>query len=197
MNRLNKLTDDKLVAAYADGDSKAFDTLLLRHQSRVYSYILSFVKNRDIADDIFQETFIKAITKIRQGRYAEAGKFSSWITRVSHNIIIDHYRQTRTDISISADDDTADVLNNKDLSEGNIEDALIDLQTTSDIHSIVASLPANQQEVIDMRFFRDMSFKEIAEATGVSINTALGRMRYALINMRRIAAERDIALTSA
>lgn len=195
MQKLNKLTDDMLVTAYAEGDNKAFDTLLMRHQSRVFSYICSIVKNRDIADDIFQETFIKAITTIRQGRYSETGKFASWITRIAHNLIIDFYRQDKSDTTVSSDDETVDILNSKDLTEGNIEDFLVDSQINKDIHRIIGALPDSQREVLDMRFFRDMSFKEIAEATGVSINTALGRMRYALINMRRIAAENNIALT--
>ena len=184
-----------LVAAYAEGDNKAFDALLMRHQSRVFSYICTIVKNRDIADDIFQETFIKAITTIRQGRYSETGKFTSWITRIAHNLIIDFYRQDKSDTTVSSDDESVDILNSKDLTEGNIEDFLVDSQINKDIHRIIGALPESQREVLDMRFFRDMSFKEIAEATGVSINTALGRMRYALINMRRIAAENNIALT--
>ncbi len=195
MQKLNKLTDDMLVAAYAEGDNKAFDALLMRHQSRVFSYICTIVKNRDIADDIFQETFIKAITTIRQGRYSETGKFTSWITRIAHNLIIDFYRQDKSDTTVSSDDESVDILNSKDLTEGNIEDFLVDSQINKDIHRIIGALPESQREVLDMRFFRDMSFKEIAEATGVSINTALGRMRYALINMRRIAAENNIALT--
>ena len=195
MQKLNKLTDDMLVAAYAEGDNKAFDALLMRHQSRVFSYICTIVKNRDIADDIFQETFIKAITTIRQGRYSETGKFTSWITRIAHNLIIDFYRQDKSDTTVSSDDETVDIRNSKDLTEGNIEDFLVDSQINKDIHRIIGALPESQREVLDMRFFRDMSFKEIAEATGVSINTALGRMRYALINMRRIAAENNIALT--
>ena len=195
MQKLNKLTDDMLVAAYAEDDNIAFDALLMRHQSRVFSYICTIVKNRDIADDIFQETFIKAITTIRQGRYSETGKFTSWITRIAHNLIIDFYRQDKSDTTVSSDDETVDILNSKDLTEGNIEDFLVDSQINKDIHRIIGALPESQREVLDMRFFRDMSFKEIAEATGVSINTALGRMRYALINMRRIAAENNIALT--
>ena len=195
MQKLNKLTDDMLVAAYAEGDNKAFDALLMRHQSRVFSYICTIVKNRDIADDIFQETFIKAITTIRQGRYSETGKFTSWITRIAHNLIIDFYRQDKSDTTVSSDDESVDILNSKDLTEGNIEDFLVDSQINKDIHRIIGALPESQREVLDMRFFRDMSFKEIAEATGVRINTALGRMRYALINMRRIAAENNIALT--
>ena len=195
MQKLNKLTDDMLVAAYAEGDNKAFDALLMRHQSRVFSYICTIVKNRDIADDIFQETFIKAITTIRQGRYSETGKFTSWITRIAHNLIIDFYRQDKSDTTVSSDDETVDILNSKDLTEGNIEDFLVDSQINKDIHRIIGALPESQREVLDMRFFRDMSFKEIAEATGVSINTALGRMRYAILNIRRIADENAIALT--
>ena len=195
MQKLNKLTDDMLVAAYAEGDNKAFDALLMRHQSRVFSYICTIVKNRDIADDIFQETFIKAITTIRQGRYSETGKFTSWITRIAHNLIIDFYRQDKSDTTVSSDDETVDILNSKDLTEGNIEDFLVDSQINKDIHRIIGALPESQREVLDMRFFRDMSFKEIAEATGVSINTALGRMRYAILNMRRIASEKNIVLT--
>ena len=195
MQKLNKLTDDMLVAAYAEGDNKAFDALLMRHQSRVFSYICTIVKNRDIADDIFQETFIKAITTIRQGRYSETGKFTSWITRIAHNLIIDFYRQDKSDTTVSSDDETVDILNSKDLTEGNIEDFLVDSQINKDIHRIIGALPESQREVLDMRFFRDMSFKEIAEATKVSINTALGRMRYAILNMRRIADENNIVLT--
>ncbi len=195
MQKLNKLTDDMLVAAYAEGDNKAFDALLMRHQSRVFSYICTIVKNRDIADDIFQETFIKAITTIRQGRYSETGKFTSWITRIAHNLIIDFYRQDKSDTTVSSDDETVDILNSKDLTEGNIEDFLVDSQINKDIHRIIGALPESQREVLDMRFFRDMSFKEIAEATGVSINTALGRMRYAVLNMRRIAQDKNIVLT--
>ena len=195
MQKLNKLTDDMLVAAYAEGDNKAFDALLMRHQSRVFSYICTIVKNRDIADDIFQETFIKAITTIRQGRYSETGKFTSWITRIAHNLIIDFYRQDKSDTTVSSDDETVDILNSKDLTEGNIEDFLVDSQINKDIHRIIGALPESQREVLDMRFFRDMSFKEIAEATGVSINTALGRMRYAILNMRRMASEYNIELT--
>lgn len=195
MQKLNKLTDDMLVAAYAEGDNKAFDALLMRHQSRVFSYICTIVKKRDIADDIFQETFIKAITTIRQGRYSETGKFTSWITRIAHNLIIDFYRQDKSDTTVSSDDETVDILNSKDLTEGNIEDFLVDSQINKDIHRIIGALPESQREVLDMRFFRDMSFKEIAEATGVSINTALGRMRYAILNMRRIASDNNIVLT--
>ena len=192
-----KLTDDKLVSAYIKGDNQAFDILLKRHQTRVFNYILSVVKNRDVADDIFQETFVKAIMTLKQGRYAETGKFSAWITRIAHNLIIDYYRQEKSEnlVSTTTDEDSADVLNRKDLCEGNIEDFLIYEQIQCDVRRIIEALPDNQREVLEMRYYKDMSFKEIAEATNVSINTALGRMRYAIINMRRIADEHNIALT--
>lgn len=198
MQNLTKLTDEQLVAAYAKGENKAFDTLLKRHQQRVFSYIFYIVKDKDLADDIFQETFVKAITTIRQGRYTESGKFSAWITRIAHNLIIDHYRQEKSENQVSADagEGGADLLNRKELSEGTIEDMLVDKQITDDVRRLIKALPKNQRQVLVMRFYRNMSFKEIAEATGVSINTALGRMRYAIINMRRLARENNIALTA-
>lgn len=196
MQDISKLTDDRLVAAYIAGDNDAFDLLLRRHQSRVFAYIYSVVKNKEVADDIFQETFVKAIVTLRQGRYAENGKFSAWITRIAHNLIIDFYRQEKSENLISTDHDEIDVLNRKDFCDGNIEDALVTQQISEDVRRIVDALPENQREVLVMRFYRDMSFKEIAEATKVSINTALGRMRYAILNMRRIAAQNNIALTN-
>lgn len=196
MNKqLNRLADDQLVAAYAAGDNRAFDILLKRHQGRVFSYILSVVKNRDIANDLFQETFVKAISTIKQGRYSESGKFSAWISRIAHNLIIDFYRQEKNEALVSADDDAVDILNRKDLSEINIEDCMVSEQIHEDVRRIIDALPENQREVLMMRYYRDMSFKEIAEATDVSINTALGRMRYAILNMRRIAEEKKIVLT--
>lgn len=195
MQQKTRLSDDKLVSAYACGDNQAFDILLKRHQSKVFSYILSIVKNRDVADDLFQETFVKAIMTIKQGRYAESGKFSAWISRIAHNLIIDYYRQEKAENVVSSDDENIDILNRKDLCEHNIEDAIVSSQIHCDIRKIIDALPDNQREVLMMRFYRDMSFKEIAEATKVSINTALGRMRYAIMNMRRIASEKNIALT--
>ena len=195
MQKLNRLTDEMLVTAYAKGDNRAFDNLLRRHQSRVFTYILNIVKNRDIADDIFQETFVKAITTIKQGRYTDAGKFSAWITRIAHNLIIDHFRQEKSENTVSVDQEETDMLNRRDLSDENIEDIMITGQINTDVCRIMDSLPELQREVLDMRFYRNMSVKEIAEATGVSINTALGRMRYAVRNMRRISAEKNIVLT--
>lgn len=195
MQNMNKLTDEQLVAAYAGGDNTAFDALLKRHQSRVFSYIFHIVKNKELADDIFQETFVKAITTIKQGRYTDSGKFIAWISRIAHNLIIDYYRQEKSENTVSADDGLTDVLNRRDLCDGNIEDAMVSWQIRDDVRRIIHALPSSQRKVLVMRYYRNMSFKEIAEATGVSINTALGRMRYAILNMRRIAAENNIVLT--
>lgn len=196
MLNYSRLADEQLVAAYAKGDNQSFDILLRRHQERVFNYVLSIVRDPDTANDIFQETFIKAITTIKQGRYMETGKFAAWITRIAHNLIIDYYRQERSWNMTSADDETANVLNRKEFSDENIEDILVDEQIRADVRRIVAILPDNQREVLEMRYYRDMSFKEIAEATQVSINTALGRMRYAILNLRRIVKENNISLTS-
>lgn len=195
MQTLKKLTDDQLVVQYAQGRNEAFDALLSRHQSRVFSYILHIVKNRDLAEDIFQETFVKAIMTIKQGRYTENGKFSAWITRIAHNLIIDYYRQEKSENTVSTDEDETNLLNRKDLCEDNIEDEMVIEQIHRDVKRIVDALPESQREVLVMRYYRNMSFKEIADATNVSINTALGRMRYAILNMRRIAEENNIVLT--
>ena len=195
MAKLTALTDDKLVSLYADGNNEAFDTLLNRHQDRVFTYILRIVKDSEVANDIFQDTFVKAITTIKQNRYSEAGKFGAWITRIAHNLIIDYYRQERSENIQSCDLPDLDILNRKDLSEETIEDKLVTHQIHNDIKRLVKALPELQREVLVMRYYHDMSFKEIADATNVSINTALGRMRYAILNMRRIAEENNIVLT--
>ncbi|MGN0230754.1 MAG: RNA polymerase sigma factor [Muribaculaceae bacterium] len=195
MAKLTALTDDKLVSLYADGNNEAFDTLLNRHQNRVFTYILRIVKDSEVANDIFQDTFVKAITTIKQNRYSETGKFGAWITRIAHNLIIDFYRQERSENLQSCDLPDLDILNRKDLSEETIEDKLVTHQIHNDIKRLVKALPELQREVLVMRYYHDMSFKEIADATNVSINTALGRMRYAILNMRRIAEENNIVLT--
>lgn len=194
MENLTKLTDSELVNAYANGNNEAFDVLLERHKQKVYSYIIRLVKNRDVADDVFQETFVKAIMTIKQKRYAEHGKFSGWLVRIAHNLIVDYYRQERIENAVSTDDSDGFLLNRRDLCDKNAEDAMIEDQIDEDLRSMVMSLPDPQREVLVMRIYRNMSFKEIAEATGVSINTALGRMRYAILNMRRIAEEKNIVL---
>lgn len=195
MQILSKLADDQLVAAYAKGNNEAFDALLNRHQDRVYSYILHIVKDRDLAADIFQETFVKAIMTIKQGRYTDSGKFSAWISRIAHNLIIDFYRQEKSENTVSTDSEETDMLNRRDLADENVEDRMVTEQIHEDVKRIIDALPESQREVLVMRYYRDMSFKEIAEATNVSINTALGRMRYAILNMRRIAQENNIVLT--
>ena len=195
MQKFKKLTDDQLVALYYNGSNEAFDTLLLRHKSHLFTYIFQKVKDKDLADDIFQETFVKAIMTKRQGRYNEEGRFSAWICRIARNLIIDSFRQDKTEGSVSTDNADLDILNRKELSEDTIEDAMIDLQIEQDVRRLIDELPDVQKEVLTMRYYKDLSFKEIAELTGVSINTALGRMRYAILNLRRIAKEKEIVLT--
>ena len=192
MQNYTQCTDDQLVRAFVSGDNTAFDNLLYRYQDRVLSYILRMVKDEDVANDLFQETFVKAIMTIKQGRYQSDGKFGAWITRIAHNHIIDHFRQEKALATISADNEDVDVLNRKELSEGTIEDMLIYNQTLSDVRRLVEMLPKEQRQVLMMRYYDNMSFKEIAELTGVSINTALGRMRYALINMRKQVADAGV-----
>ena len=194
MKQLNQLADDMLVTRYSEGDNKAFDELLSRYQSKLFNYIYFIVRNQEMAEDIFQETFVKAITTIQQGRYTASGKFGAWLTRIAHNMIIDGFRQERNENTISNDETEVDLFNDADLCDDNIETRMVNEQTLADVRRLVDALPDNQREVVYMRFYQDLSFKEIADITGVSINTALGRMRYALLNMRRIAEEKHIVL---
>jgi len=194
MKNLNQLTDDELVKLYEIGNNKAFEILLLRYKSKVYTYIYLIVRNRELTEDIFQDTFIKAIATIQQGRYVESGKFLGWVNRIAHNLIIDHFRREKNENTFSADAVDYDIVNNAKLSEKSVEDTLSNEQVLADVVHLIDLLPHSQQKVIRMRFFEDMSFKEIAEKTDVSINTALGRMRYALLNMRKIATEKDVYL---
>lgn len=195
METLKKMTDEELVVLYSEGNNQAFDILLKRYQNRLFSYIYFIVRNTELAEDIFQDAFIKAITTIKQGRYTENGKFPAWITRIAHNLIIDYFRQEKNENVISNDDSDVDLLNNINLSEGTVEMAIIHKQITNDVRELIKLLPDNQQEVVYMRFYQNLSFKEIAEATGASINTALGRMRYAILNLRRMAEEKELVLT--
>ncbi|MBP1663825.1 MAG: polymerase, sigma subunit, family [Bacteroidetes bacterium] len=194
MKNIFQLTDDILVRLYEEGNNEAFEVLLMRYKSKVYTYIYLIVRNKELTEDIFQETFIKAISTIQQGRYAETGRFLGWINRIAHNLIIDHFRREKNENTFSADGIEYDIINNTRLSEKSVEDTINNDQVLTDVVNLINYLPQTQQEVIRMRFFEDLSFKEIAERTEVSINTALGRMRYALLNMRRIAAENDIQL---
>ena len=194
MDKLCKLSDEQLVKNYANGDSDAFDTLLARYQQKIYSYILFLVHDDEVADDLFQETFMKAIVTFRQGRYVESGRFSAWLTRIAHNLVIDKYRQDRNSNVISNDASDADLFNDASLSDITVEMKMITEQSLTDVGRLLKELPDNQKEVLYMRFYQDLSFKEIADATGVSINTALGRMRYGLINLRKMVSERGIVL---
>lgn len=194
MKNLNQLTDDMLVALYSKGENKAFDELLSRYQDKLFNYIYFVVHNQELAEDIFQETFVKAIVTIQQGRYTADGKFSAWITRIAHNLVIDSFRQERNENTVSNDEGEIDLFNNAELCDDNIEMQMVNDQTLNDVRRLVDALPDNQREVVYMRYYQDLSFKEIADITGVSINTALGRMRYAILNMRRLAQEKEIIL---
>ena len=191
------MADEELVVMYAKGNNIAFDVLLNRYKSSVHSYIYYIVRDRDLTEDIFQETFVKVIMTIKQGRYTENGKFKAWITRIAHNLIIDHFRQERNENTISNDEVEVDLFNDMRLCEKTVEDAMVETQVFSDVKKMVEYLPDNQREVLEMRYYQNMSFKEIADRTGVSINTALGRMRYAILNMRRMAEENRIELSIA
>ena len=195
MNNYKDKSDEQLITLYVDGNNEAFDALLERHKDRVFVYITHSVKNPDMADDIFQETFVKAIMTIKQGRYVDTGHFPAWLTRIAHNLIIDSFRQARAENLQSTDDEEINILNRKELSDGTVEDAIITEQIHADVRRLIKVLPDTQREVLLMRYYKNMSFKEIADTTGVSINTALGRMRYAILNMRRIAEEHNIVLT--
>jgi RNA polymerase sigma factor, sigma-70 family len=192
---MKNLNDEQLVLLYSKGNNEAFDILLERHQSRLFSYIDYIVHNQELSEDIFQETFVKAIVTIKNGKYTDNGKFGAWLTRIAHNLIIDFFRQDKNSKNISNDDCDFDILNNKELCEQTVEENWIGQQIENDVRKLVHYLPDNQKEVIIMRYYKDMSFKEIADATNVSINTALGRMRYAIINLRRMADKYDISLT--
>ena len=192
---IKTMTDEQLVGLFSNGNNQAFDVLLNRHKNRVYTYILLIVRNRDLAEDIFQESFMKAIVTIKQGRYVDNGKFYSWVTRIAHNLIIDLFRRERNENTVSNEEFAdVDLFNDARLCDENVEDELVRNQVFSDVRKLIHHLPENQQEVVRMRYYEDRSFKEIADMTGVSINTALGRMRYAVLNIRRMAEEKDISL---
>lgn len=193
--KTNKLSDQELVAAFLNGNELSIETLINRHRSKVYTYIYLTIKNHSLAEDLFQETFIKVIQSLRAGKYKDNGRFLSWVIRIAHNLIIDHFRKEKQMNSVSNDDSELDLLNNKKLADDNIEDLLVSDQIKEDIRKLINELPADQREVVLMRHFGGLSFKEIANQTDVSINTALGRMRYALINLRKMIKEKDLSLT--
>ena len=195
MKNLCAMTDEELALAYIDGSDKAFDILLSRNQAKLYSYILFVVRDRELADDIFQETFAKVIVKLQERKYATTGKFSAWVMRIAHNVIMDLYREQRGGFVVepTANNDLSN-MEGSDLLVGNIEIKYVNEQVLVDVKRMMNLLPEPQREVVFMRFYQEMSFKEIAEATHVSINTALGRMRYAVLNLRRMAKAYNMAL---
>lgn len=189
------ITDATLVSNYIKGDESALEILITRHKQRIYSFIYSKVYDRDIAEDIFQDTFIKVIRTLKRGAYNEEGKFLPWVMRIAHNLVIDHFRKNNRmpKFSNSGEFSIFSVLSDSAL---DAEKSLIKEQVERDVRRVIEELPADQKEVLVMRMYNDMSFKEISEKTGVSINTALGRMRYALINMRKIIDKHNIILTN-
>lgn len=195
MKNLQDMTDEELTLSYADGNNRAFDLLLLRNQSKLFSYILFVVHDRETAEDIFQETFVKVITRLQEGRYTVSGKFGAWIMRIAHNAIMDWYRDQASMriVDTSADNDLSNIPG-ADIFEGNIENRFVNSQIMTDVRRLLDALPPMQREVVYMRFYQQLSFKEIADSTDVSINTALGRMRYALLNMRRMAKANNMVL---
>ncbi len=188
-----RLDDHELLAKYYSGDEAAFEVLLRRHKRKVWAHIYQLVKDRELAEDLFQDTWIKAVQKLKQGRYAEEGKFRSWVMRIAHNIVIDHFRLKRK-MPVSRTTETFDILATIRQPGPNVEQRFVNEQVDHDVRKLIEHLPAEQREVVIMRTYLDMSFKEIAEHTDVSINTALGRMRYALLNLRKLIRENEIAL---
>ena len=195
MNMLTMRTDEELVALYATGKDEAFDVLLERYKDRLLSYILYQVRNADVAEDIFQETFVKVVITIRDGRYTESGKFFSWVTRIAHNLVIDFFRREKGENTVSTDESEVDLLNNAKLAERCAQTAIDSEQTFIDLQHLIEKLPQEQREVVEMHYFQEMTFKEIAEEKGISINTALGRMRYGILNMRKMAQRYDLGLS--
>ena len=187
-------SDNELLSAYLAGGKEAMSQLIERHRVRVYDYIRMMVKDADLADDIFQETFIKVVRVIDSGRYKESGKFLSWVMRIAHNQVIDHFRSEKHNPSVNESSAGYDIIATQRLTEGSIEDHLVGEQIEADLRALVGELPEEQQEVVRLRYWGGLSFKEIADHTEVSINTALGRMRYALINRRRMIQERNLVL---
>ncbi len=195
MDQLTVMTDEELAMAYIEGNNRAFDLLLQRTQLKLFSYILFVVHDHDKAEDVFQETFVKVITKLNQRKYTVSGKFSAWLMRIAHNVIMDNFREQRSQniVEPTQGNDLSN-LSSKDLLDTNVENRYVNEQILSDVKKMMNLLPPTQREVVFMRFYQDMSFKEIAETTGVSINTSLGRMRYAVLNMRRMAKQHNVHL---
>lgn len=195
MSTLKTMSDEELALAYIDGNNRAFDELLTRNQEKIFTYIMYVVKDEDLANDLFQETFLKVITKLQNHQYADSGKFVWWLTRIAHNVIIDYYRAQKSDkvVDVPRENDLSN-LRSDNVMDGNRENELSNAQVLKDVKRLMESLPEAQRDVVYMRFYQELSFKEIAKLTNVSINTSLGRMRYALINLRKLTRQYNIAL---
>ena len=187
--------DSVLITEYLNGDNASFECLLNRYKNRVYGFVYSKVNNASLADDIFQDTFIKVVKTLQAGNYKEEGRFLSWVLRIAHNLVVDHYRKTNRMPTYESSNHTFDIMSSLSETEMNVEFQLIENQIHQDLEALIEELPHNQKEVLQMRLYQDMSFKDIADNTGVSINTALGRMRYAVINLRKIIEERNLIFT--
>lgn len=191
---MKNLTDDLLIQLFSEGQNEAFDELLSRYKEKLYNYIYMIVQNREVAEDVFQDTFTRVIVTIKSHRYNEKGRFQGFIFRLAHNLIVDIYRQEQTAQFISPTEAGYDIFNDKELCDQPLEDRVSYEQVLRDVRKLIHFLPENQQEIIRMRYYDDMSFKDIADKLEISINTALGRIRYAIINMRKMAAEHNISL---
>jgi RNA polymerase sigma-70 factor (ECF subfamily) len=189
------ISDYELITRFIKGEERCFEELLSRHKNKVFSYISLYVRDQALVEDIFQDTFMKVIQSVKCGKYYDNGKFLSWVMRIAHNLIIDNFRRDKQLNTISNDDYETDLFNSSKFSDTNVEDDCIQKQIKKDIRHMISCLPYDQREVVILRHYSDMSFKEIADITGVSINTALGRMRYALINLRKMMEEKKISLT--
>lgn len=195
-----KSSDQELIRSYLEGKDLAFEILLSRYKDRIFSYLISLVKNKKIAEDIFQDAFFKIINTLQKGKYNEEGKFLPWAMRIAHNLAIDHFRKVKKMPTISQnpsknEEDDFDIFSILNMHEASIEDEMIEEQIHKDVRKVIDYLPKEQKEIIYLRHFKEMSFKDIAEAKDISINTALGRMRYALINLRKIIENNNVNLT--
>jgi RNA polymerase sigma factor (sigma-70 family) len=193
---MNKMVSDyELIQRFIKGEQSCFEQIIHRHKNKVFAYISLYIRDQALAEDLFQDTFMKVIQSVKTGKYQDNGKFISWVMRIAHNLIIDHFRRIKQMNTISNDDYESDLFNSKKLAESTVEDDMIRRQIQKDVRKMISHLPEDQREVVILRHYAGLSFKEIAEITDVSINTALGRMRYALINMRKIMEEKKISLT--
>ena len=189
----SNLSDQELVKKYINGDNYSFEVLLNRHKNRIFAFIMSKIKNKDLSEDIFQDTYVKVVNSLQKGKYNEEGKFLPWVMRIAHNLVIDHFRKQKKMHMVRSnnDFDIFDIIKDDSI---NVDDRLIRDQIFNDLRALIDLLPNDQKEVLKMRYFEEMSFKKIAEYFDISINTALGRMRYALINLRVLSKKRHVDL---